>query len=274
MPIFSEKKNIVVLNDFTAKSLYAPAQMTHTGLTICTAGECCMEVNGKQHILRKGELLAVTVYSIGRIVYISDDFKATLVAISPKMLLTFRLIKAGQIAKYITLNPILTIDKATTTLIIQLIQALRPDEDDSHIIHELNVSLLASIFYTALLCFHDKFKHLDHTTLDKGQILASFLSELQAGCKKHRDVSHYALMFNMTSKHFGQFVKDITGETATVWIQRVTLDQIKTYLQSEQYSVKDIAILYNFASINNFYDYFKKHTSMTISEFKRISRKM
>lgn len=271
MSIFPEDQDLIVLHEFTENLFGAPHQIKRMGITLCTEGECCFEVNGKPYTLHKGEILAVASYSVGRMVSVSSDCKVSLVAITPRKLLTFCLLKASELAKYVTFEPVIAIDDETMALLLHLVDSLRLDEKDNPIVQDLNISLLSSIFFTVLLKFQEKLRLTDYTTFNKEQMFATFLSELQAGCMQHREVGYYADLFCMTSKSFGQYVKDTTGETASVWIQRVTINQIKSYLRTPHYTVKEVADLYNFASTSNFYDYFKKHSSMTISEFREQS---
>lgn len=85
-----------------------------------------------------------------------------------------------------------------------------------------------------------------------------FIQLVESYYREHRDLKFYADRLSLTPKYISTTIKQVSGKSATEWIERyVTLDAI-TQLTSTQRSIKEIAYDLNFPSQSCFGKYFTR----------------
>ncbi len=83
-------------------------------------------------------------------------------------------------------------------------------------------------------------------------------------------VSDYARMLGKSTKTLNNITQSIVHKTAKEFIDAILIQQIKRLLINTDYPIKEIADQTGFLEVTNFYKYFKRHTSHTPEQFRRI----
>lgn len=96
-----------------------------------------------------------------------------------------------------------------------------------------------------------------------------FKNHLEKSHHKTRNAEDYADMLNISYKHLNSICKSITGSTAKKCIDEFVVLEIKRQLAVSDASVKELTYVFGFDEPSNFVKYFKKHTSITPSLFKK-----
>lgn len=104
------------------------------------------------------------------------------------------------------------------------------------------------------------------------QVVATFLLTLNREYKTHRTVNHYAERQGLTPRHFADIVKRQTGFSPMEWINMYTISQAKQMLHIPGIQVKDVADSLGFPEQFTFRKYFKTHTGMSPTEFRKGGR--
>jgi AraC-like DNA-binding protein len=95
-----------------------------------------------------------------------------------------------------------------------------------------------------------------------------FLTILTIHCKKHHEVQFYAGALFVTRGYLNKTVKRITGKTVKILIDQAVINEIKELLENSQFSIAFLAEEFEFTTPSNFSAFFRKHTSMTPSEYR------
>jgi len=79
----------------------------------------------------------------------------------------------------------------------------------------------------------------------------------------------YAKMQNLNESYLSKIVCATTGKTINQWIHEKLICEIRYLLKYTDKPLKDIAQLYGFEDLANFYNYFKRHNHCTPGSFRK-----
>ncbi|MBR5863155.1 MAG: AraC family transcriptional regulator [Alistipes sp.] len=121
------------------------------------------------------------------------------------------------------------------------------------------------------------YSHLKHemSSLIKGSkrqddIYSAFLEVIGKYYKQRREVSFYADMLCITSKHLSQIVKEVSGKTASDIIEDYVITETKALLLSTNMTIQQISDYLSFPSQSVFGKYFKRITGKSPKEYRSM----
>ena len=85
-------------------------------------------------------------------------------------------------------------------------------------------------------------------------------------------VRWYGDRLAVTPKYLSVVCNTVTGKSAQVVINDLTVQEIKRLLLQTDMSVKEICVQLDFVSLSFFYKYVKKHLGMTAHQYRSSSR--
>lgn len=86
---------------------------------------------------------------------------------------------------------------------------------------------------------------------------------------RERNMQFYADKMNLTPKYLSKVVKQASGRSGPEWIDDYVILEAKNLLRFSDETIKGIVYRLNFPSVSVFHKFFKKHTGMTPSEYRR-----
>ena len=86
--------------------------------------------------------------------------------------------------------------------------------------------------------------------------------------KENKDVAFYADKLCITSKYLTMVIKETSGKSAKDWIVEYVILEIKTLLKNTNMNIQEIAIRTNFANQSSLGCFFRKHTGMSLSQYR------
>lgn len=102
-----------------------------------------------------------------------------------------------------------------------------------------------------------------------GNIVRSFKSEVDQHYKLEHSTNFYADQLNITSDHLNRTIKSKIGTTSKEYIQTRIITEAKRLLYFTVLSSKEIGYELGFNEPANFSAFFKKHTMLSPSKFKK-----
>ena len=84
-----------------------------------------------------------------------------------------------------------------------------------------------------------------------------------------RGMSFYADKMGLTPKYLSKQIKQLTGRSGPDWIDSFVIVEAKNLLKYSDLPVKEIVKKLNFTNSSVFHKFFKAHTEMTPSEYRR-----
>jgi len=100
-------------------------------------------------------------------------------------------------------------------------------------------------------------------------LIRAFKKSLDNNYKKEHSTTFYANQLNITPDHLNRTVKSKIGKTAKEYIQAKIITEAKRLLYFTELSNKKIGYELGFSEPANFSAFFKKHTQLSPSKFKK-----
>lgn len=110
---------------------------------------------------------------------------------------------------------------------------------------------------------------LQSEKIEKLRYFLKFKSHLERAYTKNRNADYYAGFLNISYKHLNSISKEITKITAKQFIDDFVILEAKRYLVNSEIKSTELSYLLGFEEPTNFTKYFKKHTGITPSNFKK-----
>ena len=95
-----------------------------------------------------------------------------------------------------------------------------------------------------------------------------FLTLVSENFMTEKSVAFYAEKMYMTPKYLTTLVKNVSGKTATDWIDTFLVLEAKNLLRYSSLTIKEIGYSLHFQSIPSFHKFFKNQTGMTPNEYR------
>lgn len=132
--------------------------------------------------------------------------------------------------------------------------------------------LILTVFYGYMVKENEN-NQIDNEPRNRAIDLSdAFLELLRTDFRMSRDVGHYADRLFVTPKYLSRCIKEVTGRTATDWIDSYVLNESKALLASTRLTIQQISDQLGFLSTALFGKYFKRVEGITPSAYRK-SRK-
>ncbi|MDV5224364.1 helix-turn-helix domain-containing protein [Providencia rettgeri] len=103
----------------------------------------------------------------------------------------------------------------------------------------------------------------------KEQLCWRFWNMITEYCREQRDVQFYAQKLSITPFYLSQITRNFFNDAPKALIDRQVVLEIKALLGTGKLSIKEIAATLNFEDTSYLCRYFKRHTGLTLSAFKK-----
>jgi AraC-like DNA-binding protein len=144
--------------------------------------------------------------------------------------------------------------------------------------------ILGNLFMVMLLKIKERFWST-YNPIEEGnrnsQIVKSFKHLLELEFKKFMEkeqndgklqAQDFAEKLNLHPNYLNAVIKSKTGRTVNDWISERTLSVAKSLLMNTSYSSKEIAYKMGFSEPTHFNRFFKKHTQLSSSTFRKLNK--
>lgn len=108
----------------------------------------------------------------------------------------------------------------------------------------------------------------DRKDIRKEELANKFFGLIMKHFKENKDVAFYADKLCITSKYLTMVIKETSGKSAKDWIVEYVILEIKTLLKNTNMNIQEIAIRTNFANQSSLGRFFRKHTGMSLSQYR------
>lgn len=138
---------------------------------------------------------------------------------------------------------------------------------------EIISSLLTSITYLAVNLWRNDIasakERQDISSLRVNQTYEQFIALVSQHHNKERGMAFYADKMHITPKYLSKIIKQASGRSGPDWIDSFVVLEAKNLLKYTDKPVKEIVWQLNFPTPSVFNKFFKKHTNLTPSEYRK-----
>lgn len=138
---------------------------------------------------------------------------------------------------------------------------------------EIISSLLTSITYLAVNLWRNDIasakERQDMSSLRVNQTYEQFIALVSQHHNKERGMAFYADKMHITPKYLSKIIKQASGRSGPDWIDSFVVLEAKNLLKYTDKPVKEIVWQLNFPTPSVFNKFFKTHTGLTPSEYRK-----
>ena len=247
-------------------------------LICCDSGNATIETNSEEFMLTPGTLYINFPGQIMRASNI-DSCSVQVAVIDLNLIRDMSLDVKPMAQKLLALkySQCMQLDDAAFLETVGIVDAIadevRNNEEDA-LSNDILRCLLSALFFKVGRAVDknvDESKDLDQEAFSKNAgYFKEFMLLLGANYKKERSVGFYAAQMHLSPKYFTTLIKRTSGQTAADWINHYVILEAKNLLKYSTMNVQEIAYSLNFPNQSFFGKYFKHHTGMTPSQYKKL----
>ncbi len=262
--IFLDIKDVPIFN--------YPTRIDLAVLAIPLQGYAHVGINLKDYFCRQNELVIIMPNQIIQLHEKSDDLRGIFFVLSKTFAeeIAVDIQKILPIFFYIRNHPCTILNKQEVDSIMKYHAFLWEKVKMKENIYrkEITQNILRALIFEFYNIFQ---KHIPAKKYQsrKEELFESFLLAVSENFQKERSVIFYADVLFLTPKHLSRVIKEISGRSAGEWIDEQVVLEAKSRLKSTASSIQEIADQLGFANQSFFGKYFKQHTGISPSEYRK-----
>lgn len=242
---------------------------------LCTEGEAVILTDTQENRIKKNSDMIILPGTTVGMPFSSADFKARVFSFSKAVYDEVSLPLGSSFSQYLKADPFYTYSLAEEKLLhnshawMKLAEMLCDEEQV-----EFKDIMQRNFLQNYLLYLYNSckryFEHTIRSYTPKQEIFFRFLALLDTYCPEQRKVSFYADKLCVSSRYLSEITADCTlSETPKSMIDKRFIIKIKILLQTTELSLEDIADRLNFPSKSYLTRFFKRHTGLTLTEYRK-----
>jgi AraC family transcriptional activator of pobA len=253
-------KESIILNRFT--------------VLIINSGAVCLLINSKKIHLFINELIVIPKKSICEVLIMSNQLQICQLSFSSEFAFanSIRWPHIGYFEFFIAKNTSkIFLKNKEIGLLVDLLKLINSKvrSSNKNILKKETLLLSFNLFLYELAGTYYRsswYDNVKHTGNEK--IVIHFFRLLELHCRKEHSVKFYANILNVTVGHLTKTVKQVTEITAKQCIENAIILEAKILLQNNDLTILYISEELKFANTSFFSTFFKKHTSLSPSEYR------
>ena len=266
--------DLAVFDDFGGVPVFEyPSRINLAVLSLCLSGEASASINLKEYTFRTNDMLILMPGQIVQRHGESDDFTGCAFAISTDFVKNSLLGIQQFLPVFLRLkdDPCLRLNPDEVVRILEYHSFLRQKmRQKSHRYQrEIALSLLHALFFDIAPIFDQHQPVCPKPQTRKDELFELFIRTVGEHYKQQRSVAFYADKLCLTPKHLSNVIKELTGKSASQWIDDYVVLEAKTLLKSTNLTILQISEELHFANQSFFGKYFKQHTGLSPMRYRR-----
>ena len=249
-----------------------PRKMSFILIGLCTKGQINYRMDTEEQRVEAGDLLVVSERHIIEEYKPSEDMEGLCIMMSVDFF--HEIIKTvhdvSSLFVFARMRPILKLQPEEIETFKEYFQFIKQKLSDNHnhFRKDLIRTLMLAMFYDVGNVIY-RVKNFNESHMSSEKVFTAFLKMVEENCRKERRVAWYAQQLQITPKYLSQAVKRVSGQAAVEWIENYVTMELRVMLKNSSLSIKEIANEMNFPNQSFLGKYFKEHTGMTPSAYRK-----
>lgn len=249
-----------------------PRKMSFILIGLCTKGQINYRMDTEEQTVEAGDLLVVSERHIIEEYKSSEDMEGLCIMMSVDFF--HEIIKTvhdvSSLFVFARMRPILKLQPEEIETFKEYFQFIKQKLSDNHnhFRKDLIRTLMLAMFYDVGNVIY-RVKNFNESLMSSEKVFTAFLKMVEENCRKERRVAWYAQQLQITPKYLSQAVKRVSGQAAVEWIENYVTMELRVMLKNSSLSIKEIANEMNFPNQSFLGKYFKEHTGMTPSAYRK-----
>ena len=252
-----------------------PTRCECSAIILCRSGSAEATVNLRRGRLEPNAILLMLPGSILMLTDISSDFRVTYCVYSRDIFAEASFRMEPAFFRFLSENPICYPrgDEGGAKIWFDIAAYTYRDRENifrNTIIKNRVQNILLEI-YDKLQRFAERDRPAPGTTSRQTELFHRFLALVHDHCSEQRDVAYYADKLCISTRYLSTIVQNVSHSSAKELIDKSVILEIKMMLQSTDLSVQEIAYRLHFPDQSYLGRYFKKHTGVSPTGYRRKS---
>ena len=250
-----------------------PSNIQSALVVYCFSGKAKLNVYDDSHWIQPQELIILLPGQFVSFTEASDDFLTTTLVVSPTM---FSDALSGvprfspHFFFYMRTHYWYPQTENDTRRLMNFFGMVKYKVTSNDIYRRELIIHLLRYLYLELFSAYEKEASLMTTRKDtrKEELANKFFGLIMKHFKENKDVAFYADKLCITSKYLTMVIKEVSGKSAKDWIVEYIVLEIKALLKNTNMNIQEIAVKTNFANQSSLGRFFRKHTGMSLSQYR------
>jgi AraC family 4-hydroxyphenylacetate 3-monooxygenase operon regulatory protein len=251
-----------------------PFRMDYYSLCICTGGNAVIAIDGQQHSIKQFSLLVARPATIIAFQDNNEEFRTKLLFFEKEFLL--KNISDPFIIERLTFfkdksYELMQLKEQEAKKLIKLMKYL---ENKINANLKFKAEIVRTIIFNLLL---ETAEFLPQETPENvlvpenpKEIYFQFLNLVMENISQHKGVNYYAQKLHVSNKYLIQIVKRAVDKTPHQIIDAHLLKEAVVLLGNPSINISDVAYRLRFNSVSAFGRFFKKHSSICPTDYRRL----
>ena len=243
---------------------------------LCTGGTAVIDLFSMRRQISKNDLVTILPFQLGSIHKVSDDFSMIFFKVDKVMFMDI-MSSLGRITPdfffHMRKNFQVPISVNEAKRFLGFCRAIdfRTNNDDPAFRRETILHLLRIYYWDFYVHFQKKTRKRNTPLLNsnKESIAMKFAMLVFENRETLRAVAYYADQLCISPLYLTKIIQEVNGRSARDMIADYTIIGIKTLLRNADITIKDVVRHSGFSSQSSFSRFFRKHTGMSPSEYRR-----
>ncbi len=241
-------------------------------LLFCHQGKAEFDVNSKQYKLRANEVFVMRPRDVVSNMMFSHNFNGSALALSNETVKNM----VGESVMWRAFfhfadEPIIPIREERMSILSEYGRLFK------HRIEMGQTPLRKEIYTSIIRCLIleisedikvEKAPVNDVNVRSKDLLFRTFISIISDSSQKRRAIAWYAEQLNVTPKYLSTVCKQVSGKTASEWINHYVAIDIRNLLKNTHKPIKEIAYTLGFPNISFFGSYCRRHFGKSPVEYR------
>ena len=250
-----------------------PRRMQCLFIALCTRGSASYFVDSEEHSVGPGDLIIINQGRVTHDCQMSHDCRGIGLLIDYDFFKESikSLHELSALFIFARNHPVFRMPERKADFIRETFFGMKRKIDEGQ--HHFRLQMVQSMFLTMVYDLCDEIYRVQtsdgecHTRAD--EIFTKFLMLVESNFRSERRVCWYSEQLCISPKYLSETVKSVSKRTPNEWIDSYVTMELRMLLRSTQKSIKEIAMELNFSNQSFMGKYFKEHTGMSPSEYRR-----
>ena len=243
---------------------------------LCEKGSFSFLQNHIRYNVSKGDLVIFLNGTVVSDLRQSKDFKGIILEFSESFFYTDNVKNNYIIIGHLSLlkNPVIRLNDRQFKICISSLYLIENKLNDSeNLFREELLAALLKVHVLEILNIHATIYSKIPPDSRPASIMAEFISMLEKGeYKTHRNLAFYASELCISPHYLSEVSKLTSGQPASYWIERFTLQSLLRHIIRREYSLTELAYKFNFSSLSHISRFIKKHSGKSYSKLLKMMR--
>lgn len=269
--IDEEQKRTQVFKD----PILYPFRSDHVSFILVLEGELRVKLNLIEYLVMENHIIAMAPHDVRQFIDMSPGSRTK--SVNFKM---SYLAKTGIHRKHIEAfefmpaqgSPLAKLQREDVEILLKMMEilAVKNAAVNCEAYHEeVMVNIFAGFMYEVGSHFRQQQLYEEIKVTRKEELVMRFMKILPLHFKTTKSVQLYASMLNITPKYLSQTLKEITGKTASDFIDEMVMLEAKVLLNDPSLSISQVSDCLGFSDQFFFSNYFKKHSGKSPSGYRK-----